>query len=116
MFFHSKSEHFSSRIQHKKRDEKLKLPFFMLLKVSGKKDNSSRIQISDPEKMHPGSGSWFQGVKKHKISDVMNRTVHMYSTPEVAGELGAYCDRHNERYTSYSIRCCDEPIARICIL
>jgi hypothetical protein len=26
-------------------------------------------EIWDPEKIHPGSGSWIQGVKKHQIPD-----------------------------------------------
>jgi hypothetical protein len=26
-------------------------------------------KIRDPEKIHPGSGSWIQGAKKHQISD-----------------------------------------------
>jgi hypothetical protein len=26
-------------------------------------------RIQDPEKIHPGSGSWIQGVKKHRIPD-----------------------------------------------
>jgi hypothetical protein len=34
-----------------------------------RKCHQKRDRIRDPEKIHPGSGSRFKGVKKHRIPD-----------------------------------------------
>jgi hypothetical protein len=37
--------------------------------MSSKKGPDPGTEIRDPEKIHPGSGSRIQGVKKHRIPD-----------------------------------------------
>jgi hypothetical protein len=37
--------------------------------MSSKKKPDPGSEIQDPEKIHPGSGSQIQGVKKHRILD-----------------------------------------------